>query len=124
MTGARPTPSGPCEDYPVPRRVTAELDLDLGSSVDLIFQITAAQGVPLASEQLTFSRGDRVYTPTEIIDQSGSRLHRLAGEQGPLSVRYEAVVSGASPIFSLAHHAFLPPDSSACVRCSRPNAVN
>ncbi|WP_230007858.1 transglutaminase family protein [Microbacterium sp. Bi128] len=81
----------------MPRRVTAELDLDLGSSVDLIFQITAAQGVPLASEQLTFSRGDRVYTPTEIIDQSGSRLHRLAGEQGPLSVRYEAVVSGASP---------------------------
>ncbi|SIR69532.1 transglutaminase family protein [Microbacterium sp. RURRCA19A] len=81
----------------MPRRVTAELDLDLGSSVDLIFQITAAQGVPLASEQLTFSSGDRVYTPTEIVDQSGSRLHRLSGEQGPLSVRYEAVVTGASP---------------------------
>lgn len=97
MSQARRTPLPPCEDCPVPRRVTAELDLDLGASVDLIFQITAAQGVPLASEQLTFSQGDRVYTPTEIVDQSGSRLHRLAGEPGPLSVRYEAVVSGASP---------------------------
>ena len=79
------------------RVLTAELDLDLGSSVDLIFQISAAQGVPLSSEELTFSQGDRVYTPTEIVDQSGSRLHRLSGEQGPLSVRYEAVVAGASP---------------------------
>ncbi|MEV8241183.1 transglutaminase family protein [Microbacterium testaceum] len=80
----------------MPRRVTAELDLDLGASVDLIFQITAAQGVPLASENLTFSQGDRLYTPTEIVDQSGSRLHRLSAEQGPLSVRYDAVVQGPS----------------------------
>ena len=80
----------------MPRRVTAELDLDLGASVDLIFQITAAQGVPLASESLTFSQGDRLYTPTEIVDQSGSRLHRLTAEQGPLAVRYDAVVQGAS----------------------------
>ncbi|MDF2665881.1 MAG: transglutaminase-like enzyme putative cysteine protease [Microbacterium sp.] len=78
----------------MPRRVTAELDLDLGTSVDLIFQITAAQGVPLASESLTFSQGDRLYTPTEIVDQSGSRLHRLTAEQGPLAVRYDAVVHG------------------------------
>ncbi len=76
------------------RVVTAELDLDLGSSVDLIFQITAAQAVPLISEQLTFTQGDRVYTPTEIVDQSGSRLHRLMGESGRLEVRYEATVEG------------------------------
>ena len=55
------------------RVVTAELDLELGSSVDLIFSITAAQPVPLASETLTFTQGDREYTPTEIVDQSGSR---------------------------------------------------
>lgn len=76
------------------RIVTADLDLELGSSVDLIFQITAAQGVPLASEQLTFTQGERVYTPTEIVDQSGSRLHRLLGEAGRLEVRYEATVEG------------------------------
>ena len=74
--------------------MTAELDLELGSSVDLIFQITAAQGVPLIGEQLTFTQGDRVYTPTEIVDQSGSRLHRLLGEAGRLEVRYEATVDG------------------------------
>jgi len=80
----------------VPRRVTAELDLDLGASVDLIFQITAAQGAPLASENLTFAQGDRLYAPTELVDPSGSRLHRLTADQGPLSVRYEALVSGAA----------------------------
>ena len=92
MSTAHPTPPPPCEDCPVPRRVTAELDLDLGASVDLIFQITAAQGVPLTSEQLTFSRGDRVYTPTEIVDHVGSRLHRLTGEAGRLEVRYDATI--------------------------------
>lgn len=76
------------------RFVTAELDLELGASVDLIFQITAAQGVPLSNEQLTFTQGERVYTPTEIVDQSGSRLHRLLGEAGRLEVRYEATVDG------------------------------
>ena len=76
------------------RVLTAELDLDLGSSVDLIFQVTAAQGVPVVSEELTFTQGERVYTPTEIVDQSGSRLHRLTGEAGRLEVRYEATVEG------------------------------
>ncbi|QKJ19913.1 transglutaminase-like domain-containing protein [Microbacterium hominis] len=79
------------------RVLTAELDLELGASVDLILQIAAAQQVPLADEQLTFTQGDRVYTPTEIIDQSGSRLHRLTGEAGPLHVRYEATVHGPTP---------------------------
>ncbi|SDO55581.1 Transglutaminase-like superfamily protein [Microbacterium sp. ru370.1] len=81
----------------MPRRVTAELDLDLGASVDLIFQISTAQGVPLLSEDLTFAQGDRVYTPTEIVDQSGSRLHRITGEPGPLTVRYDALVVGPAP---------------------------
>jgi transglutaminase-like putative cysteine protease len=78
----------------VQRLVTAELDLELAASVDLIFQITAASGVPVASESLTFEQGDRVYTPTEIVDRSGSRLHRFTGEAGPLTVRYDATVSG------------------------------
>lgn len=81
----------------MPRRVTAELDLDLGASVDLILQITAARDVPLVDERLTLARGDQVYTPTEIVDAAGSRLHRLTGEQGPLSVRYEAVIAEGSP---------------------------
>ena len=43
------------------RVVTAELDLELGSSIDMIFQIAVAQQVPLTAEQLTFTQGDRVY---------------------------------------------------------------
>lgn len=78
------------------RVVTAEMDLELGASVDLIFQIAAAQAAPISSEQLTFTQGDRVYTPTEIVDQSGTRLHRLTGEPGRLEIRYEATVDGQS----------------------------
>ncbi|MDT0183227.1 transglutaminase family protein [Microbacterium sp. ARD31] len=80
------------------RLVTAELDLELGSSVDLILQVAAAQQVPVADEQLTFTQGDRVYTPTEIIDQSGSRLHRFTGEAGVLEIRYEARIDGPTPM--------------------------
>ncbi|WP_438353411.1 transglutaminase-like domain-containing protein [Microbacterium sp. CJ88] len=76
------------------RVVTAEMDLELGASVALIFSIATAQPVPLSSEILTFTQGDREYTPTEIVDQSGSRLHSLTGEPGPLHVRYRATVDG------------------------------
>ncbi|MBN9154316.1 MAG: transglutaminase family protein [Microbacterium sp.] len=78
------------------RVVTAELDLDLGSSVDLIFQVATAQQVSLVSESLTFTRGDREYTPTEIVDQSGSRLHCLTGEPGLLRARYQATVGATT----------------------------
>ncbi|MDZ8274454.1 transglutaminase family protein [Microbacterium aquimaris] len=77
------------------RQVTAELDLELGSAVDLILQITAAQGVPVVAEDLTLTQGDRVYTPTEIVDHAGSRLHRLTGAAGLLEVRYSAVIDAA-----------------------------
>jgi transglutaminase-like putative cysteine protease len=78
----------------VQRVVTASLDLEIASSVDLVFSLTVAQSVPVVSEQLTFTQGDRQYTATEIVDQSGSRLHRLTGEAGRLEVRYEATVPG------------------------------
>ena len=57
-------------------------------------EIAAAQPAPVVREELTFRQGDRVYTPTEIVDQSGSRLHRLQGDSGLLEVRYEAVIDG------------------------------
>lgn len=77
------------------RKVTAELDLELGSSVDLILQVAAARSVPIRQERLTFMQGDQARTATEITDPAGSRLHRLQGEAGPLQVRYEAVVDTA-----------------------------
>ncbi len=79
------------------RIVTAEIDLDLASSADLIFSLAVAQNVPTVRETLTFLHGgDTQCTPTEIIDQNGTRLHRLTADGGPLSVRYEAVIDGRS----------------------------
>ncbi|MCP2637401.1 transglutaminase-like domain-containing protein [Microbacterium sp. HD4P20] len=79
------------------RVVTAEMDLELGASVDLIVQLAAARSVPVSAERLTFTQGDRVFTPTEIVDQSGTRLHRLTGEPGRLEIRYEATIEGQAP---------------------------
>jgi len=81
----------------VPRNLTAELDLDLGSSVDLIFQIAAARSTPLAGEFPTFTQDGRALSATELADPSGSRLHRLRAEAGRLEVRYAATVDGAAP---------------------------
>src|SRR3546814_9794170 len=92
---ARPGARRACEDCPVQRLVTAELDLNLGASVDLVFQITAARGAALQSERLSFAQGERRYTATEIVDANGSRLHRFTGQSGPLHVRYDAVVRGS-----------------------------
>jgi len=78
----------------VQRSVTAEIDLDLAGSVDLVFSLSVAQQVPVVGERLTFTQGGRTWAPTEIVDQSGSRLHRLRGEAGRLEVRYEALVDG------------------------------
>ena len=79
------------------RVVSSEMDLDLSASVDLIFQIATARQVPLAQEELTFAQGGRACPPTEIVDPSGNRLHRVAGEPGLLRVYYRAVVAGPVP---------------------------
>lgn len=78
------------------RAVTAELDLDLTSRVELIFQITAARTVRVDAERLEFVQGGRVHSAQELVDPSGSRLHRLVAEAGPLLVRYAATVAEAA----------------------------
>jgi transglutaminase-like putative cysteine protease len=78
----------------VQRVVTAEMDLEIGASVDLILQIAAARTAPISQERLTVTQGGRACMPTEIVDQSGNRLHRLAAQPGTLEVRYEATVDG------------------------------
>lgn len=78
------------------RVVTAAIDLEIASSADLVFSLAVARSVPVVSERLTFAQGSRPHTATEIVDPSGSRLHRLPGEAGLLEVRYEATVQGRS----------------------------
>lgn len=82
----------------MPRIVTAELDLGIGGSVDLVFSIAVASSVPRQSEHLSFTLDGRELPVTELIDRSGSRLHRVAGERGSLLVRYWAEIDGRETI--------------------------
>ena len=83
-----------CLDSSVQRIVTAELDLELAGSVDLIFSLAVAPQAPVGSEVLTFAQGDRRYTPIEILDPSGARLHRIQAGAGQRTVRYRAELEG------------------------------
>jgi len=72
-----------CEDGPVQRLVRAELDLELGSSVDLILQIAVARSAGVVSERLSVVQDGHEVRPKELVDAVGNRLHRLTGERGP-----------------------------------------
>lgn len=102
------------------RILTAELDLQMTGPVDVILQIAAARAVPFAEERLTVMLGDRELAVAEIVDPAGSaggsRIHRLAGEAGTVSVRYRAVVEGtaeSAPTNELETIAYLRPSRYA-----------
>lgn len=76
------------------REVTAELDLEVAASADLVFSIAATAGAHLEAEQLSFQQGARTLVAAEMVDAGGSRLHRLRADAGPLRARYRATVSG------------------------------
>jgi len=79
----------------VQREVTAELDLEVAASADLVFSIAATAGTHLAAEQLTFHQGGRALAAAELVDAAGSRLHRVTSGAGSLQARYRATISGA-----------------------------
>ncbi len=89
---------GACEDIPVLRSVTAEIDLEIAAPVDLIFQVAVARGVPVAVERLELRQGDAAPVVTELVDAHGSRLHRLRAEPGSLSMRYAASIAEPVPV--------------------------
>jgi transglutaminase-like putative cysteine protease len=70
------------------------MDLRLGSSVDLVFQVAVTRDTPVREESLVIRQAGRELSPTEIAAPDGSRLHLLTGEPGPLELRYRAVVTG------------------------------
>lgn len=102
----------------MPRILTADLDLELGGSVDLILQIAAARTVPFASEDLSFRIDGDDLPVREIVDPAGSRLHRLTGRAGTLEVRYRAVVdddraAASAPASALDEITYLRPSRYA-----------
>lgn len=102
------------------RILTAELDLEMSSPVDVILQIAAARVVDFAEESLSISIAGRELAVSEIVDpagaSAGSRIHRLAGEPGTVSVRYRAIVDGTAapaPTTELETIAYLRPSRYA-----------
>jgi len=80
----------------VKRTVSAHLELELHDSADLIFSIAVAQGANLESEAFSIRSGGTEVEPHEIIGRHGTRLHRLTGPAGKMTVDYAAVAIGAA----------------------------
>ncbi len=76
------------------RTVSAHLELQLHGTADLVFSVAVAQDVPLASESMSIISNGAELEATELVSEHGTRLHRLSGPAGPLTMHYEAVVDG------------------------------
>lgn len=74
------------------RTVSAHLSLNLYGDADLIFSVAVAQGLADV-EELTIVADGQPIEATEIVGRHGTRLHRVAGHQGPLTLDYGATVS-------------------------------
>lgn len=59
-----------------------------------MFSVAVAQGNPTTSETLTIISNGTELEATELVSEHGTRLHRLTGPSGPLTMHYEAVVDG------------------------------
>lgn len=78
------------------RTVSAHLELDISGRTAMVFSLAAATGNPLSFEELSFTLGGQTVMPEEISDRHGTRLHRLIGEAGRMTVDYRATVDGSA----------------------------
>jgi len=76
------------------RSVGAHLELELYDTADLVLSLAVAAGADLVSESLLVTSGGATLTPTEVAGPHGTRLHRLTGGAGVVSVDYRAEVVG------------------------------
>ncbi|GHD43089.1 transglutaminase family protein [Mycetocola manganoxydans] len=98
------------------RTVSAHLEFRLDGPGDVVLSIAVAAGTPILSETLSVLVGGTETTPVELTDRHGSRLHRLSGYTGPVSVHYHAVVAGQRPVepaSALDHLLYLRPSRFA-----------
>ncbi|MGA8988602.1 transglutaminase-like domain-containing protein [Aeromicrobium sp.] len=78
------------------RSVSAHLQLHLHAEADLIFSIAVAEGVE-ATETFSIRSGGAELVPHEIAGRHGTRLHRLRGPAGDMTIDYSADVVGHAP---------------------------
>ncbi|MCW2751662.1 MAG: transglutaminase [Aeromicrobium sp.] len=76
------------------RTVSAHLELQLHDAADLVFSVAVAADNPLASETISIISNGTELEATELVSEHGTRLHRLSGARGPLTMHYEAVIDG------------------------------
>lgn len=76
------------------RSVSAHLEIELHDKVDLIFSLAAAVGADVTTESLDISSGGKPLTPRELVGRHGTRLHRLVGEAGQITIDYRAELDG------------------------------
>jgi transglutaminase-like putative cysteine protease len=82
------------------REVSADLDVYVGASTTLEFQVAVAP-LPGAevTENLSFTLDGNEIEPTELIGAHGSRIHKFDAEPGRLLVKYRATILGeAEPV--------------------------
>lgn len=76
------------------RTVSAHLEINLHDTVDLIFSLAVAQGAELSAETFDIRSNGALLTPRELIGRHGTRLHRLDGKPGRMTIDYRAEVEG------------------------------
>ncbi|MEP6478979.1 MAG: transglutaminase family protein [Rhodoglobus sp.] len=76
------------------RTVSARMELSISGSTDMVFSIAAARGADLVSESLSFVLDGTPQQPTELVDSSGTRLHKFVSGPGTMVVEYRAEVTG------------------------------
>ena len=78
----------------LPRDVAAKLEVFVGAPTELEMQITVAKlaGLEL-TEELKVEVDGSAITPEEIVDEHGSRIHRLDLQGGLVTIDYSASVT-------------------------------
>lgn len=78
------------------RNVSSHLELDITGRTNMVLSIAVAAGNPVTSEVLAISQNGNPIEPQEIVDRHGTRLHRVVGEAGRMSIDYRAEIDGSA----------------------------
>lgn len=76
------------------RDVSCHLELSADGPAELVFSVAVARGVPVVSESLSVTSSGALLEPVEIVDQHGTRLHRVRVDAGPVVLDYAATADG------------------------------
>ena len=79
------------------RDVACHLELSAAGPAELVLSVALARGVPLAEESLLVVANGVRLLPVEILDDHGTRLHRVQVDGGTVVVDYSARSDGVAP---------------------------